>query len=123
MVLARATLREHRAALRYLRTRHSCWSPTAIAISAQTGMGITDLWDLICAHQEAMHSSGTHTLLRQDQQSHWMWDIIFQQLHDQFLHHDKVRSSLHQIEESVRTGSLSARAGAQQLLSLFSSQE
>ena len=121
MPLARATLREHRAALRYLRKRHLCWSPKALTTSAQTGLGIEELWNTVCLHQQAMHESGAHKKLRQDQQSHWMWDIITQNLQNQFLSHHHVQSNLSKIEEAVRLGQQSAQAGAHTLLSLFSS--
>ncbi|MEC7985048.1 MAG: methylmalonyl Co-A mutase-associated GTPase MeaB [Myxococcota bacterium] len=117
--LARATLREHRAALRYLRPKNNHWKPQAIAISAITGSGVDDLWALICEHRNVLEESHHLSLLRQTQRKRWMWDLIRESLLEKFQQHPDVKTSLETTEESVAHGLQTATTAAQTLLDLF----
>ena len=119
MPLARATLREHRAALHYLRPRHLAWKPIAMMTSAQTGLGIEELWNNICAHQDSLRSSGTHSELRAEQQTLWMWKLIEEGLKDHFFSHPQIKERIPLYEKSVHNAEITANQAAEELLDLF----
>ncbi len=78
LMLARKTLREYRAAQRYLRPKHIKWSPKTMLLSAQTGLGIEDLWQEICAHRKALGEDLFE--LRKLQEVNWVWSMAEEQL-------------------------------------------
>ena len=119
MPLARATLREHRAALGYLRRRHQEWKPIAMMTSAITGLGIDELWETICQHNTQLRASGALQNLRSDQQALWMWNMVEEGLKQKFLIHPAIQNQRVLLEANVREGKTSATQAAQYLLSLF----
>lgn len=123
LMLARATLREHRAALHYLRPRHPSWKPVAMMTSAVTGMGLEELWRTIQEHKRTLISCEAHTELRAEQQRLWMWRLIEEGLRDRFFAHSIVQNLLPVYEKEVEQGlRLPTQAATQLLASFFQSE-
>jgi LAO/AO transport system kinase len=119
MILARTTLRAHRAALHYLRQRHPSWKPVAMMTSAYTGLGLEELWRTIIEHRDVLHSSGELTKLRADQKRLWMWRLIEAGLKDRFFQHPHIQDRISSFEKEVLLGSRTATQAAEELLSIF----
>ena len=123
LMLARATLREHRAALHYLRPRQPSWQPVAMMTSAVTGMGLEELWRTIQQHKQTLSSCGALTGLRSEQQRLWMWRLIEDGLRDRFFEHPIIQNLLpiyeHEVEQGVR---LPTQAATLLLASFFQSE-
>lgn len=119
IIRARATLREHRAALHYLRPRHPSWKPVAMMTSAVTGMGLEDLWSTIQEHRKTLIESGAHTQLRAEQQRLWMWRLIEDGLRDRFFAHPEIKKHLSTYEEQVQKGVCLPTQAATTLLASF----
>ncbi len=124
LMLARATLREHRAALHYLRPRHPSWKPVAMMTSAITGMGLEELWRTIQEHKKTLVTCGAHAELRAEQQRLWMWRLIEDGLRDRFFAHPIVQNLLPIYEQEVEQGlRLPTRAATLLLASFFQSED
>lgn len=123
LMLARATLREHRAALHYLRRRHPSWAPVAMMTSAMTGMGLEELWRTIQKHKQTLLSCGAHEELRAEQQRLWMWRLIEDGLRDRFFDHPIIQNLLPIYEQEVQEGiRLPTQAATLLLASFFQSE-
>ena len=119
LMRARATLREHRAALHYLRPRHPSWKPVAMMTSAITGMGLEELWETIEEHKKTLLNSGAHTQLRAEQQRLWMWRLIEDGLRDRFFAHPEIKKQLPIYDTQVQQGECLPMRAAQLLLRAF----
>ena len=123
LMLARATLREHRAALHYLRPRHPNWKPVAMMTSAMTGLGLEELWRIIQQHKQTLISCGAHKDLRAEQQRLWMWRLIENGLRDHFFEHPIIQNLLPEYEREVQQGvRLPTQAATHLLASFFQSE-
>ncbi|MAA80447.1 MAG: methylmalonyl Co-A mutase-associated GTPase MeaB [Deltaproteobacteria bacterium] len=120
LMLARGTLREHRAALHYLRPRHPTWKPVAMMTSAITGMGLEELWRTIQEHKQTLISCGALKELRSEQQRLWMWRLIEDGLRDRFFEHPIIQNLLPRYEQEVQQGiRLPTQASSLLLASFF----
>jgi len=116
---AREAVREHTSALHYLRPRIPSWSPTAVAVSSQTGDGIEPLWQKIVEHREVLTKSSELEERRRSQRSRWMWALIDEKLRSAFREHPAVRDQLPEAERAVREGERTPDEAAVALLSAF----
>lgn len=117
---AERTSREYRSALRYLHHRHEpVWRPEVLTASGASGEGLDKLWERVCAHRDALTSSGRLEALRREQQAGWMWQMIEARLMDAFKGHPGVAAKLDEVAAEVAGGRLPAMAGADALLRAF----
>jgi LAO/AO transport system kinase len=113
---ARAAARELRGALRLLTPTSAAWNPPVLACSAQTGAGMTEVWEAVEEHRTALEKAGELAARRADQQVQWMWAMVRDQLMDR-LHADPgVRAALPELERDVRAGGLTPTLAAQRIL-------
>ncbi len=117
--LASRSRREYAAALHYLPHRHDCWAPQTLCVSGLKGTGLSDLWDLICDHRNALVERGALALLRQAQQLEWFESAMRDRLWQDFLAHQTVQRHWTEIESQILSGGLSVRAGTRTLLRQF----
>ncbi len=116
---ARETRTEYGAALRYL-PRHSPHSErSAVTVSARTGEGLAELWELLAAHRAALLASGALEALRRRQLVRWTETLAEEYLLRSFRSDPEVRRSLAELEADVATGRLDAAAAARRLLDAF----
>lgn len=115
--LANIALQDYRAALRYLAPVTPQWPPRAIAISALTGQGIAELWQLVEQQRAALQACGVLATKRQQQLRRWLWRQVEERLLQAFREHPAVAAALADCEQAVMDGrSTPAQAAATLLL-------
>ncbi len=117
--LAKASVADHAAALHYASPESAHWTPCALAISAQTGDGLDELWELVQEHRRSLSEAGVLEEKRRAQRARWMWNTLEERLMDAFRDHPEVAARLEAAQESVRAGEQTPEEAADGLLSLF----
>jgi LAO/AO transport system kinase len=116
---ARIALGDLKAALRYVPRKRASWAVKAVAISALTGMGLSELWSAVEEHRAVLEASGELTALRAEQQRAWMWSLISERLERAFRENPAVAGLLARVEGDVLAGKITATAGAEELMAAF----
>ena len=115
---ARRTRNEYAAALRYLDSSSREWSPEVLMVSARTGEGLEELWDLMQRHREVLTSSGGLADKRREQNRSWLWQLIEQRLIETFRADAAVAARLGALERDVIDGTKTAAQAADELLAV-----
>ncbi len=108
--LARTAVRDYSATLRYARRRSNPWKPRAVAVSARTGTGIDELWEIVLEHRAVLTAAaeagepGGLQDRRTDQLARWMWSLVEERLLGDFRAHPGVSAHLEEVETAVREG-------------------
>lgn len=118
---AKLALRDLKAALRYLARRRPSWEPRAVAVSALTGAGLDELWEIVEEHRRTLESSGELAQLRAEQQRAWMWSLITERLERAFRSHPDVSVRIGPAEADVLAGRTTPPAAADALMRAFES--
>jgi LAO/AO transport system kinase len=118
---ARAAVGEHKAALRYLRSREAGWTPPALAVSAATGAGLDELWRAVEDHRALLERSGRLEARRAEQRERWVWALVEEGLLSAFRAHPAVQAELDGALARVRAGEEPASVAAERLLERFRS--
>jgi len=91
--------------------------PRAVAVSARTGEGIDELWEIVLEHRAALAAAaeagepGGLEERRREQLGRWMWSLVEERLLEDFRSHPGVSAHLEEVEAAVREGrSTPARA-------------
>jgi LAO/AO transport system kinase len=95
------------------------WSPPVLLCSAQTGRGISEVWDCVLQHEEFQLERGLRKEVRREQALAATRQMINAELETAFLRDAKIEKRLPQIEELVRNGEISPFAAARTLLTEF----
>ncbi|GAA3082590.1 methylmalonyl Co-A mutase-associated GTPase MeaB [Pseudonocardia yunnanensis] len=103
-------------ALRLVTPPNAVWRPRVLACSAQSGVGMAEVWDAVEAHRAALEEAGELAGRRADQQVQWMWAMVRDQLMDRLQSDRNVREAIPQLERDVRGGELTPTLGAQEIL-------
>jgi LAO/AO transport system kinase len=119
--LERAQLakRDYAAALRYLGATTTSWEPRVVTVSALTGAGMAELWELVEEHRRLLVASGELEERRRHQLGRWMWSQIEEKLLDSFRHHPEVTERLAELERAVAAGTVTPTQAAAELLAAF----
>jgi len=104
--------------LAMLRPRTTRWSPTAMAVSGATGMGIPELWERIEAYREWMQAHGELDAKRRRQALDWMWQLVDEALRARFRAHPAVQAQIDGLVDAVAKGRTSPTAAAARLAAL-----
>ena len=91
----------------------------ALAVSAQTGEGLDELWDLAQQHQRALSAAGVLEEKRRAQRARWMWNALEEMLMDAFRDHPDVAAQLEAAQNRVRSGEQTPEEAAEGLLGRF----
>lgn len=121
VVPARRIQAEYVSALKLLRRRSEVWRPKVIRISARSGEGMTEMWDIMREFQHRMLASGELAAKRQTQHKVWMWNLIQENVLEHFKTHPRIREQIPLMEREVLSGALSPRRAADLLLKAFKS--
>ncbi|XP_038953510.1 methylmalonic aciduria type A protein, mitochondrial isoform X3 [Rattus norvegicus] len=131
VVPARRIQAEYVSALKLLRRRSEVWRPkvglhsflcsAVIRISARSGEGITEMWDIMREFQHRMLASGELAAKRQTQHKVWMWNLIQENVLEHFKTHPSIREQIPLMEREVLSGALSPGRAADLLLKAFKS--
>jgi LAO/AO transport system kinase len=95
------------------------WSPPVLLCSAQTGRGISEVWDCVLQHEKFELERGLRNEVRREQSLAATRQMINAELETAFLRDPKIERRLPQIEELVRKGEISPFAAARSLLTEF----
>ncbi|HUN63128.1 MAG TPA: methylmalonyl Co-A mutase-associated GTPase MeaB [Candidatus Sulfotelmatobacter sp.] len=95
------------------------WSPPVLLCSAQTGRGISEVWDCVLQHEKFQLERGLRKELRREQALAATRQMINAELETAFLRDPKIEKRLPQIEDLVRKGEISPFAAARTLLTEF----
>lgn len=116
---ARRSQSEHAQALRLLRPPASGWEPRCLLVSAHSGEGIRELWELIQAHEASTRASGEHERRRREQARAWMWNLVEEGLRQSFRSHPSVAGRISALEREVEEARTSPGEAARRLLAAF----
>jgi len=112
---------EHTQALRLLRAQSAAWTPPVLACSSVTGDSVPQVWDVICAHREALTASGERETRRREQARAWMWTLVEEGLQAAFRSHPAVAARIQVAEREVESSGTTPAAAARALLEAFRS--
>ena len=117
--LAGRSAAEYRNALRLLHARSANWKVQVRTCSARDGVGISEAWDTVLQHQEALEDSGELAGRRAEQAREWMWsevqDSLVADLREKYGTGDRIA----ELENAVSEGRLPATAAADRMLSIY----
>ena len=111
---------EAQNALHYFPCSPSGWTPRALTCSAQSGMGIPELWNCVAEYAAATKANGWFKLSRQNQAQQWMHEIIQRELKRRFELHPAIREQMKALEQEVTEGRSSSFRAARALLEAYS---
>jgi len=111
---ARDTAAEYGAALRILTPRGVRWTPEVLLVSALEGRGITELWQRVEAHREALGDE--LEARRRRQRLRWMWSLVEERAVERVRRHPAVAGLVAELEPEVESGRLSPTLAADRLL-------
>jgi LAO/AO transport system kinase len=95
------------------------WVPPVLLCSAQTGLGIPEIWDCILLHEKFQLEKGLRAELRREQSLAAMRQLISAELETAFRLDPEIARKLPQIENQVRKGEMTPFAAARTLLDQF----
>jgi LAO/AO transport system kinase len=108
---------EYTTALRMLRPSDSV--PAVTTVSAIEGRGMTEVWDLVCAHRARLEQSAELSRKRAAQRQAWLFDMVREGLEARFLARADVQLLLPEVELGVERGEITPTEGAERLLALI----
>ncbi len=111
--------RQYENALHLFPPSESGWTPPVLTCSAQTGVGVGEVWDAVTAYRDDTQASGFFAEQRRRQARYWMYQTIEQRLRDDFFSDPAVRERLDDTERDVLNGTLSSFAAADRLLEAY----
>jgi LAO/AO transport system kinase len=114
---------EAQNALHYLPGSQSGWTPHSLTCSAQTGKGISEIWNCVLEHTAMTKAKGWFSQNRRNQTQKWMHEIIQQGLRREFESHPAIRKHIKAIEQEVIEGRITSFLAAHTLLDMYLDQE
>ncbi|BBX96072.1 methylmalonyl Co-A mutase-associated GTPase MeaB [Mycobacterium lacus] len=117
---ARLAARDLSAAIRLIHPRETLWRPPVLTMSAVEGTGLTQVWDAVERHRQALTEAGEFETRRRDQQVDWTWQMVRDTVLDRVLSNPAVRKIRADVERQVRAGELTPAMAAQQILDVAS---
>ena len=108
-------------ALHLMRRKLGSWEPHVLRCSAVTGEGVTDVWDVVRAHRDALAAEGGLDVRRRSQAKAWLWSEVTDRLVGALRDDAEVGALLPALEARVAAGELSPTSAAGELLAAFRS--
>jgi LAO/AO transport system kinase len=96
----------------------SQWQPKVTTVSALTGQGISDVWELIQTYTAFTKSSGYFDANRRHQNVHWLHEY-FQSLFQQELQQPALETEIKKLEKMVSANTVSPYSAAKQFLDYY----
>ncbi|MBL7817412.1 MAG: methylmalonyl Co-A mutase-associated GTPase MeaB [Saprospiraceae bacterium] len=106
-------------ALHLLPMKESRWTPQALTCSALSGLGVSDIWQLINDYQQFTKENQFFYNNRKNQSRYWLTESIESALHDMFYKDPSVSAAFSSIEKAVLEGQISSFRGAEALIQIF----
>lgn len=117
--MALTAVADYRSALRLLRPINACWHPEVLPVSALSGDGLAEAWQMVQNHQAVMNQAGAKATRRAAQAEQALWADLGDGLIAALRRKPEIARSIPEIESAVRDGKMTAMAGARRLLHLF----
>lgn len=121
LAAARKTRTHYLSALKYVRPGRSQHGAPVHLVSSLEGSGLDGLWQHLEDRQRRVRASGALAQRRSEQQRHWMWALVREELLTSFKHHPAISSRLAAVEALVVEGKLPPTAAALELLQRYHS--
>ncbi|MFE9449718.1 methylmalonyl Co-A mutase-associated GTPase MeaB [Streptomyces sp. NPDC006739] len=118
---ARAAARELAGALRLMHGKEAFWTPPVLSCSARESSGLDTVWERLEQHRALLDSTGRLAAKRRDQQVHWTWAMVRDELLGRLHADPAVREVAPGLERAVREGSLTATLAAERILGALGS--
>lgn len=114
---------DYNNALHYLQPATKGWTTQAFSGSAQTGKGISELWDVIKKFEKSVKQSGVFNQRRKDQAIEWVFRMVEDTLVDEFYSNEKVQKVIDSVKQEILTDKITPTLAAEKLLKIFKSQK
>ncbi|WP_019926641.1 methylmalonyl Co-A mutase-associated GTPase MeaB [Nocardia sp. BMG111209] len=118
---AKAAARELQGAMRLIHPRDSLWRPPVLTMSGLNGTGLDTFWDTVLQHRRVLTEAGEFAEKRRRQQVDWTWTMVHDQLLRRLADNPSVKAVRAQVEQQVRSGSLTPALAAEEILRAFDS--
>jgi LAO/AO transport system kinase len=92
------------------------WVPRVVTCSAWQGSGIPEIWQMVLDHEAELEASGKLAERRTHGNVQWMRELISGGLTEVFQSHPTVVALLPQLEQEVRSGTVTPLAASRKLL-------
>ncbi len=116
---AKIAASEYKNALHYLQPATKGWKTGAYTVSALTGDGIKELWNVITSFENQTKESGVFEERRKKQLLEWTFSMIEESLKDKFYSHKNIKEIIPIVKEEILIGQKLPTYAAEQLLKLF----
>ena len=123
LLAAKRTQSDINQALHYLKSFTEGWETKAYTVSALTGDGIEDIWEVTKKFKGQTEEAGVFYGRRQKQLLDWVDSMLFDQLNQCFLSSESVKQIYPEIKDSVTSGRLPATKAVEMLIEAFRGRE
>ena len=106
---------EHRRGLHLQRRRWPSWSPEVLLCSAETGVGVDEVWAAVERHRAALVASGHLGRLRAAQALDWLWSDVT----DRLLAAARANPAAAEVEAEVEAGRVPPSVAAGRLVDVI----
>ena len=120
---AKRAAMEYKSALHLMRPKSAHWRPDVLLASALNNIGITEVWDAVMAHHEALDAAGEIVSHRARQAQAWMWTEIREGLMTSLKDNAQAARLIPPLEAQVKSGQTTPTLAAQKLLGLVFGKE
>ncbi|MFB5661331.1 methylmalonyl Co-A mutase-associated GTPase MeaB [Alteribacillus sp. HJP-4] len=110
---------EYNRLLHYLQPATPGWETRAFTISALTGEGVPELWDMITSFEEKMKKSGFFEKRRAGQLADWMDRLIEEELKNRFYQNAYIKETLPEVKRQVTAGETPLARAVQELIQTY----
>ena len=110
---------EYSSALHLFAPSPGGWVPPVLLCSAETGLGIPEIWEAILRHEDFQLAGSLRAQVRREQSLSAMRQLISADLESTFRHDPEISAKLPLIEEQVRNAKITPFAAARILLDDF----
>lgn len=116
---AAAARSEYALALKYLTPATPGWRPQAATVSALTGDGVPDTWQMVEEFATLTRDSGVFAERRRRQAEDWVFALIEEHLKTTFYRDSRVKAAIPDMRSRINRGEILPTAAAEHLLDLF----
>ncbi|WP_078430277.1 methylmalonyl Co-A mutase-associated GTPase MeaB [Alkalihalobacterium alkalinitrilicum] len=110
---------EYNRLLHFLQPATQGWETKAYTVSALTGEGVPNIWEVIQQYEQDTKASGVFDERRKQQMLDWVRTLIDDQLKTRFYQNEQVKENLPTIEKLLINGETSPTLAVQTLLKIY----
>ncbi len=116
---ARTSAADYKGATHFFRSRVEGWEkPPVLLASAETGLGIAEVWEEILRYKEVVTRSGALQSRRSQQATYWLWKHVQEQITHKIKSDESIRLKAEELEHDLSQGLIAPRAAASIILDL-----